>query len=125
MPNDESGENPQGGVQMKYTLKEIIGSVITLTYEYIVLAFITIFCLVAGIVKMVKLSFYFYDKQLEVLEKTLQTSSINQPLMWLCDIGTLLLMILLFIYINEAIRYFSRDRKSLLDKIVDKFEESF
>lgn len=74
---------------------------------------------------MVKLSFYFYDKQLEVLEKTLQTSSINQPLMWLCDIGTLFLIILLFIYINEAIRYFSRDRKSLLDKIIDKFESPF
>lgn len=125
MPNDESGENPQGGVQMKYTLKEIIGSVITLTYEYIVLTFITIFCLVAGIVKMVSLSLSFYDKQIQVLEKTLETSSINQPLMWLCDIGTLLLIILLFIYINETVRYFSRDRKSLLDKITNKFEESF
>ena len=125
MPNDESGENPQGGVQMKYTLKEIIGDIMTITYEYIVLTFITIFCLVAGIVKLISLSLSFYGKQLEVLEKTLQTSSINQPLMWLCDIGTLFLVILLFIYVNEAVRYFSRDRKSLLDKITDKFEESF
>lgn len=117
MPNDESGENPQGGVQMKYTLKEIIGSVITLTYEYIVLTVITIFCLVAGIVKMVSLSLSFYDKQIQVLEKTLETSSINQPLMWLCDIGALMLSILLFIYINEAVKYFSIDRKSLLEKM--------
>ena len=104
--------------KVQENLKDFLGSMFIVTYEHKLLMVTTIFVMICTILQCMFKSLYYYGLQLDHLERTLETISIYHLYMWIFDGLTLILIGVLFLYISEGFKFFTK--KSLIEIFIKK-----
>ena len=106
------------------SLKEIIGGLMMLTYEHLLATIAVIVTLISSIIFSVAKSMACYGQQINYLERTLDSGlTMYQIQMWLFDALTIFCSLVLFVYVSELFRYYTKT--SLFERIwgIDLFDD--
>lgn len=104
----------------KYTFVEVISSIMMITFNQLWSTIIIALFLFCTAIKSFIIGLEYYQKSLDELEITLQSITSYHPIMWMWDTIAFVLILIFFVYINEAIQYYTK--KSLIDRILDNIK---